>query len=476
MARLVRASEAARRAPTVTVLVANDQMRVQAASCRATFWPGGRFDADVLQRALQLTLDDMPFLAGRLSPLALGGRLADVHILHTNAGVPLLGPDSWPVQRGDRGSLPPYIEPMDTRLRMLRGKEPLLKVRLTRLANGDVLAFTLSHVLADGMRLPALLAHLAARYRQAAAEAGGGGGGGPPPFAAAVAEPGLLMHSDRSSALSAARLLEALPGQAGCLQDTVVMSGGTWRPAPLAVRPGLGDHWRSLRFMLRDARRRADLVILHVPRPALARLKAGAEAALQAFSDIAGSAPPGRISMGDVAQALGGMLYHAASGQPLIPRPSSGKHQSSLFAAACAIRRAQAAFRAEPEAAVVAMANLEALVKMPSLTMLAYIRGQRVPLYSSCTNYIPDLPADKALDFGFGLPAWQQWATSPLLEESMVVIRPAQPPYSEGLFFYVSLTAAQLRRLDAHALLPSLAPTAAWVGAGGSRRAAHNGR
>ena len=48
--------------------------------------------------------------------------------------------------------------------------EPLLRVRLTRLADGGcILALTLAHIVADGIHWPALLQHIAARYRQAAA-------------------------------------------------------------------------------------------------------------------------------------------------------------------------------------------------------------------------------------------------------------------------------------------------------------------
>lgn len=40
-----------------------------------------------------------------------------------------------------------------------------MKVRLTRLADGDILGITLSHCLTDGMRWPGFLTHFAARYR-----------------------------------------------------------------------------------------------------------------------------------------------------------------------------------------------------------------------------------------------------------------------------------------------------------------------
>lgn len=51
------------------------------------------------------------------------------------------------------------------RCRVMWGREPLMKVRLTRLADGDILGITLSHCLTDGMRWPGFLKHFAARYR-----------------------------------------------------------------------------------------------------------------------------------------------------------------------------------------------------------------------------------------------------------------------------------------------------------------------
>lgn len=43
-----------------------------------------------------------------------------------------------------------------------------MRIRLTRCADGDILACTFAHCLADGTRWPLLAAHLAARYREKA--------------------------------------------------------------------------------------------------------------------------------------------------------------------------------------------------------------------------------------------------------------------------------------------------------------------
>lgn len=56
-----------------------------------------------------------------------------------------------------------------------------MTVKLTRAADGDILAICVCHAILDGMRWPGLAAHLAARYRQAA--------GGPAAEAAELLRP-----------------------------------------------------------------------------------------------------------------------------------------------------------------------------------------------------------------------------------------------------------------------------------------------
>ena len=55
--------------------------------------------------------------------------------------------------------------------------------------------------------------------------------------------------------------------------------------------------------------------------------------------------------------------------------------------------------------------------------------------------------------------------TAPLASD-MAVIRPAQPPYGEGLFLQLSLAQAEARRLRAHPLLHQLVPGAVFLGEG----------
>ena len=56
-----------------------------------------------------------------------------------------------------------------------------------------------------------------------------------------------------------------------------------------------------------------------------------------------------------------------------------------------------------------------------------------------------------------------RWLVTPFGSD-MAVIRPAMPPYSEGLFFHIPLSAHKVRRLQQHPLLQELAPEAKFLG------------
>jgi hypothetical protein len=229
-------------APEVVPLCSLDQTSAAIATSRALFWRG-RLDAGALERALEATLADVPLLSGRLAPLNLpaGWRLADVRVELSNAGAELavvdapdveladVGPNAWVMRdvtiAGPR--IPFYLPTMDVGAALLAGREPLAKAKLSRLADGDVLGLTLSHVVTDGAHWPALLRHLAARYREAA-------GGAPP-------APGELLAPDCGKAgLSSAALREPLLGAA---------AAAAWAPEPFVIAPSLGDYLRAARLL-----------------------------------------------------------------------------------------------------------------------------------------------------------------------------------------------------------------------------------
>ncbi|EFN51956.1 hypothetical protein CHLNCDRAFT_139630 [Chlorella variabilis] len=235
-----------------TELACLDQVNVITCTTRAWGWQGGRLDAAALEAALRATVTDLPFLAGRICKME-GGRLGSLHIEHSGAGALLtvatsedarvagMGPLTWPQPRITLAApaIPFYIPPMDGR-RVMAGKEPLMKVQLSQLADGDVLGITLSHLVCDGVRWPLLAAHLAARYRERV--------GGPP------ADPAHLLRPVDRCLMSSG----AMAAQLGC-------EGGEWREHRLEVRPSLGGYWRLAKLLVADGLQPMQLLVLHIP-------------------------------------------------------------------------------------------------------------------------------------------------------------------------------------------------------------------
>jgi hypothetical protein len=181
---MVRSPWRAEESPSIYHLAPCDQTSVAIATCRATFWAGDSLDPVHFERCLELVMEDLPFLAGRMAPVNLLNKwkMGDLHILNNNQGVELTivdvphlamatecGADTWPMRNVtiSNPQVPFYLPTLDVSpSALLSGKEPLCKVQLTRMADGCVLGISLSHVITDGMHWPALMGHIAARYRQ----------------------------------------------------------------------------------------------------------------------------------------------------------------------------------------------------------------------------------------------------------------------------------------------------------------------
>lgn len=159
-----------------------DQTSCAIATSRATFWTE-RIDPEILEKSLVIVAEDLPFIAGRIVPVTstVSWKMGDICVANNNAGIELqvieaktatldsLGPDSWPMKSVtiNTPKLPFYIPHIDTTpKKLLFGNEPLCKVQLTQVADGCVLAITLSHIITDGMHWPLFMMHVAARYRQ----------------------------------------------------------------------------------------------------------------------------------------------------------------------------------------------------------------------------------------------------------------------------------------------------------------------
>jgi len=478
-----------------------DQTFVAYATSRATFWKA-QFDIEYLEKCLELVLEDLPFLGGRLSPVKLpfGWTMEDLRVANTNEGLefsvisaPTLtlldcGPDTWPMKNVTISDpqVPFWIPTMDTGKKLLKGKEALCKVQLTQLSDGSILALTASHTITDGMHWPALMTHIAARYRQVAS----GGHAQPQDL--------ILTNASSRCSLSLDHMTKA------------VLRGGEaeWQPEPFHVKPSFGDYFRAAGLLWSNASAKIQLDILFLPRDLLTNLK---RVVLEGITD---GTP---VTTGDVVQALAAMAVHAGEGKPLLPllpkvmvslvqipgvdkghfgnavhplavglRPPKtttdykGEGNSDLGASpllpgnddflgclralARQIRVATAELRSTPTKALQAMYESAQVCSAPVHKSLAYLAGQRLPFVTATTNYIGTMLSDSTLDFGLGVKQEGYRSLTYPLARSMAVVRPAMAPYREGLFMSLSMTTAQAKRLRSHALLPTLAPDAVFLG------------
>jgi hypothetical protein len=386
--------------------------------------------------------------------------------------------------------VPVYIPSMDVGRPLLLGHEPLCKIQLTQLTDGCILGITLSHTITDGMHWPALMTHIAARYRQVATGQH-----------ARLEELITSTTKSRPEGLSLAQLQQKLPG------------GMEWKPEPFVVKPSFFDYFRAVGLLCGNASTRIQLTILHISRKRLAVLKS---AVVNGISEEENAKNGGFISTGDVIQALGALAVHAAEGRtslvPIQPqcmialvqvpgaerdyfgnavhpmtvglkkeevKPEKDDMLGMLRSLASHIRSATTELKTNPTKALQAVYESQQVCAAPVKHALAYLAGQRLPYVTCTTNFIGNLPADQNLNFFGTGPASDGSTTTrdstnikPLgyrsltypLARGMAVIRPSMPPYEEGVFLSLSLTAPQLAALKAHPLLPALVPDASFLG------------
>ena len=159
-----------------------DQTSAAIVTCRATFF-SKQIDPESLKKAMQIVIEDLPYLGGRFVPVNLfsGWKMGDLRISNNNQGAEFIvhdafnlslndvNPDSWPMRDVTISNprVPFYVPSINVSpTALLAGKESLFKCQLTRLSDGCVLGVALSHVVTDGMHWPMFMRHLAARYRQ----------------------------------------------------------------------------------------------------------------------------------------------------------------------------------------------------------------------------------------------------------------------------------------------------------------------
>ena len=127
-------------------------------------------DGDLLRASLAAALVDFPVLAGRARITARSGLRQQLVVDLCSTGVAfttansastlasLSGPERANAVRGPDNFTPPeFLTPMDP-VRVNRGKEPLMAVKLTRLSGGGcVVGMTWSHLVADGNAMHAFV-------------------------------------------------------------------------------------------------------------------------------------------------------------------------------------------------------------------------------------------------------------------------------------------------------------------------------
>ncbi len=433
----------------------------------------------------------------------LDWKLGDIAIGNNNVGLEFVvvdarpatisdyGPDSWPMVDVTISNprVPFYIPSLDVGRPLLLGQEPLCKIQLTQLTDGCILGITLSHTITDGMHWPALMTHIAARYRQVTTGQH-----------ARLEELITSTTTSRSEGLSLAQLQKKLH------------VGMEWKPELFAVTPSFFDYFRALGLLCGNALTKMQLTILHIPKTRLAVLK---NAVVEGIADAkTTNNSDGSISTGDIIQALGALAVHAAEGRPSLlplhpqcmisliqipgaehdyfgnavhpmtvsvkerePQPEKDDMLGMLRSLASHIRSSTTEVRNDPTKALQAVYESQQVCSAPVKHALAYLAGQKLPYVTCTTNFIGNLPADQNLNF-FGSrnsrqttneskipnkPLGYRSLTYPLAR-GMAVIRPSMPPYEEGVFLSLSLTAPQLAALKAHPLFPALVPDAAFLG------------
>lgn len=485
-----------------TELSSCDKTALAIATCRALFYPlsptFNRFDDEHMARALERLASDCPMFAGRMRKVSppLRWTISSLSIDNSNAGIEfrvveqrsstiaaMMDPSSWTMKsiRINTPRFPAYIPDYDSGMKLLKGKEPMCKVQLTHLADGDVLAVSMSHMLTDGMHWPQFMTHLAARYKEVATNG----------TWVAPAEKIMAFGGNKAEVN-----YDAL--RDGYLADGLVDE--TWKPSPIRVTSKLMDHVRAWGLMFKNGLQKVDFNIVGVPNGRLKTLKAEAMKRVQAGIE-AGTFKTGTyVSTGDVVQALAMMMVKAAEKQPAMPVaprrnivlaqlprvPASGPKKyfgnsvhligvnfdkeemavsekemagmDVLTRLAVRIRERTLEYRSCPREALQGVHDTEEISEHRILKALAFLAGRRFPLVNCTTNYIGTLKEDSELSFGTEgvlLNSACQWLVTPLARE-MVVVRPHEP--DDALLFMMALTPKDSKRLRALAWIRELVP------------------
>ena len=482
----------------LTELSLCDQTAVAIATCRAMFFRnnGRIFDDDIMSRAVSQVAQDLPMLAGRVQKLnlPLGWSMSDIAIQNSNIGIEFrvlhvpeksledCGPDTWVMHdiTISKPNVPFYIPFLDSGMKLLKGEEPLCKVQLTHLKDGDILGVSMSHMMTDGVHWPYFMTHLAARYRELLTGVQIPDG-----------SPELLSWNGDKQTVSFEKIHQRLLDSGDISKD--------WKPKPFPIRARFFDHFRALGLLFRNEKQKVDFNIVSVPRTAFQRLK------IDVQRIVSRNNPDTIVSTGDIVQGLASMMVHGSQGKPLFPcKPKTmvvlvqipGTMESTntryfgnsvhpmavrftadelktvpttqieiLAKIAAKIRQTTMTLKSDPTTALQSLYETKQVVQTSIWKSLAFLAGNRFPYVTCTTNYIGALKEDSMLDFGLGeefKSSTVQWLVTPLARD-MAVIRPSASPYPEGLFFHMTLSKKDSKHLRELDLFSKLIPEASFL-------------
>ena len=454
---------------------------------QAMFFRDAVFDDDVMLKTVQKLAEDLPMLAGRVTTSAKSlfrMQMSQILITNCNAGIDFKVVDasdvcmddvnakSWTMKNMTISSpnVPFYLPRLDVGVKFLRGHSPVCKIQLTHLKDGDVLGISMSHMMTDGIHWPMFMKHFASRYRELARSE---------------------THCDKDAELLTWDGNKHLMTVQAIHENVRDSLPDGWKPDPFPVKAGLLDRLRSFSLLMSNSRRKANFDIVHVSGADLQQLK-------KTVQDQIGSTM--KISTGDIVQSVASMMVHGAQNKPLIPKrphamlvlvqvPGVDKIQGYFGNAvhpmrvtfdqdesvpdtdmkvivklAGKIRTCTQEIRSNPTAVLQALYETDVICNTSLPKALGFLAGNRLPFVSCTTNYIGTLRDDVELDFGVGGEnsndaTYVQWLVTPLARD-MNVIRPAAPPFEDGLFFHMALTPQDSTRLRNLSLFKTVLPGA----------------
>jgi hypothetical protein len=454
---------------------------------QAMFFRGAVFDDDIMLKTVQKIAEDLPMLAGRVASSATSMftmKMKNVYIKNCNAGIDFTIVDAchmcmddvhattWTMKNMTISSpkVPFYLPSLGVGVKFLRGHSPVCKIQLTHLKDGDILGISMSHMMTDGIHWPMFMKHVASRYRELA-----------------------RIDCDKESELltwNGNKHLVTVQAIHDSVRDSLPNG---WKPDPFPVHAGFLDRLRSLSLLVTNSRKKANFDIVHVSKVDLQHLKKMVQAEIK--SNVT-------ISTGDVVQSIASMMIHGAQEKPLLPaRPKAmlvlvqipgvdtikGYFGNAVHPMEVSfepdelvpdtdiqvvakiaekIRICTQEIRSNPAAVLQALYETDIICNTSLPKALGFLAGNRLPFVSCTTNYIGTLRDDVELDFGLRgedttdvSMHYVQWLVTPLARD-MNVIRPAAPPFDDGVFFHMALTPQDSERLRHISLFKTVLPGA----------------